>query len=189
MRRLLGVAVAAAFALGMGLASTTSAQPVFDHLKCYKVKELNKQKVKGLVDLTPSQTQFLRESDCKITGPKLLCVPVSKENVRTVPPPPGAPSGPGETDHICYSLSCRKTSPGPATATDRCRPSALRPAGTSFRCTPARTGASTTTTRPTVTTTTTSTTTTMPATPCRSVAAPGDAPMCGGDCPATAPKC
>src|SRR5262249_2965069 len=150
----------------MGLASTTSAQPVFDHLKCYKVKELNKQKVKGLVDLTPMQTQFLRENDCKITGPKLLCVPVSKENPRTVPPPPGAPAGPEESDHICYSLRCRKPFPGSVPVTDQFGTFALQPTGTSLLCTPARKGGSTTTTSTTVTTTTTSTTTTMPTNAC-----------------------
>jgi hypothetical protein len=178
------VAVAGAFALVIGHAAAASAQP-FDHLKCYKVKELTKLKVKGLVDLTPRQSEFLVEKDCKIVGPKLLCVPVRKENVRTEPPPdPDAVAGPLEIDHICYALKCRKPFPPAVKVIDQFGTFELQPKGTSLLCTPARKAGQTTTT---VTTSTTSTT--MPQEPCRDLAATGAPPMCGGTCPLAIEAC
>jgi hypothetical protein len=187
MRISLGVAVAGVLALVIGDAAAVSAQQqVFDHLKCYKVKELSKRKVKGLVDLIPQQTQFLREADCKLAGPKLLCVPVSKVNPRTDPPPvAGTPPGPVETDHICYALKCRKPFPGAVTVSDQFGTFTLQPTGTSLLCTPASKEGQTTTT----TTSTTTTSTTLPQNPCRNLAGPLDAPMCSGDCPTADLKC
>jgi hypothetical protein len=191
MRTRHGCILVGALALAVGLASRAGAQgaPVFDHLKCYKVKSIDKQRVKGLVDLTPLQTQFFKEADCKIVGPKMLCVPVHKDNVRAIPPAAGAPDGPQETDHICYSLKCRKPFPPELKVTDQFATFNLRPTGTAFLCTPARKTGTTTTTSASTTSTTATTSTTMPPELCRDLSAPGAPPMCGGDCPATAPNC
>lgn len=191
MRTFRGSIVLGALALTIGAAEQARAQgvPIFDHLKCYKVKALDKKKVKGLVDLTPLQTQFMKENDCKIDGPKMLCVPVHKDNVRTTPPPVGAPPGPEETDHICYSLKCRKPFPPALPVTDQFGTFNLQPSGTAFMCTPARKGGPTTTTSASTTSTTATTSTTMPNDPCRNMSAPGTPPMCGGDCPPAAPNC
>ena len=193
MRMSAGVAGVAAFTVVIGFAQSAPAQIIFDHLKCYKVKNLTKPQVKGLVDLEPLQTNFLAEKDCKITGPKLLCVPVSKQNVRAVPPPQPAPAGPEEIDHICYALRCRKPFPGPVDVVDQFGKFTLKPTGTGFLCTPARKATTTTTTTTTSTTstiiTTTSTTTTTTQLPCRNMAPSGGSPMCAGGCPPAVPKC
>jgi len=199
MRTSSGVVIGSTLVLVTALATPASSQPqpVFDHLKCYKVREIEKRKVKGLVDLIPLQTQFLPEKDCKIVGPRWLCVPVSKQNVRTEPPPPGAPDGPEQIDHICYTLSCRKPFPPPVMVTDQFGTFTLQPTGTNFLCTPARKGGpittttttSSTSTIPTTTTSSTTTTTTRPPEPCRDQTGGTGAPACAGDCPATTPKC
>src|ERR1051325_7198325 len=76
----------------------------FDHLQCFKVTA--DRGVKGPVDILPRQTAFPVARDCRITGPVLLCVPVSKTNVRVKPPSPAALTGPEEGDHLCYKLKC-----------------------------------------------------------------------------------
>src|SRR5262249_54057251 len=71
MKTLRGTVMIIALASTSAFAPQARAQgvPIFDHLKCYKVKEVHKKQVKGLVDLTPSEAQLLKESNCKISGP------------------------------------------------------------------------------------------------------------------------
>ena len=47
--------------------------PNFDHLKCFEIDAHDK--VDAMADLTPEQTQFVQERNCKIKGPKLFCTP------------------------------------------------------------------------------------------------------------------
>lgn len=87
------------------LAWTTAAgaQP-FDHLKCYKIKDLA-PKVKYTVDLSPEQTQFLAQSGCELKVPaKLFCIDTEKSNV--APAPPLVLNGQNTRDFLCYNLKC-----------------------------------------------------------------------------------
>ena len=53
---------------------TAPAQPINDHLKCYKVKD--PLRLSGVVDL--NGPQYGLEPNCKISRPLLFCVPVVK---------------------------------------------------------------------------------------------------------------
>ncbi len=78
--------------------------PVFDHLKCYVIKD--PLKVKHTLDLTPEQTQFLPEPGCLLKSPaKLFCIDVQKTNVQ---PTPGGPPVQAEDarDYLCYIVHC-----------------------------------------------------------------------------------
>src|SRR5262249_11502779 len=105
------------------------------------------------VDLVPPV-----DTDCKVQGPTLYCVPVQKQNVRVEPPAPGAPAGPEEIPHLCYKLKCAKPYPGPTTVTDQFGTFNLIFNGTSMLCTPIAVPSTPTTT---TSTTTSSTTTTL----------------------------
>lgn len=108
-RRGLSIAAAAA-TLVLIMRATASAQlvPIFDHLKCYNIKDFAPHKLYKL-DLIPEQKPpFSSELGCRIVVPaKLFCIDVIKQNV--VPPPPGAAPGPKASDYLCYKLVCPKT--------------------------------------------------------------------------------
>jgi hypothetical protein len=88
--------------------STTTTVPatVFDHLKCYKVKD--ELKLKGIVDLEGPTPPFTLEQGCKIGKAKKYCVPVMKTvqeaNVQVVP----APGQDLLDDRVCYKIKCPK---------------------------------------------------------------------------------
>jgi hypothetical protein len=87
---------------------------VFDHLKCYKIKD--PQKLKGIVDL--DGPQFGLEANCKISKAKKFCVPVmktvdttqtfvNKEPVSLLPIV-------GQNlvdDYLCYKIKCETVPP------------------------------------------------------------------------------
>jgi hypothetical protein len=90
-------------AIMLAAATTVGAQP-FDHLECYKIKDLA-PKVKYKADLLPEQTQFLAQTGCELKVPaKVLCIDVEKSNV--MPAPPQAVNGQNTRDFLCYSLKC-----------------------------------------------------------------------------------
>ncbi len=106
MRRTRPTAVRALLAIGvLAFAVPAAAQP-YDHLECYKIKDLA-PKVKYHADLTPEQTQFLAQTGCEIKVPgKTLCVQAEKANV--VPAPPLSVNGQDARNYICYNLKCPK---------------------------------------------------------------------------------
>jgi hypothetical protein len=98
-----GLARAFFAAIMLASATTAGAQP-FDHLECYKIKDLA-PKVKYKADLLPEQTQFLAQTGCDLKVPaKLFCIDVEKSNV--VPAPPQVLNGQNTRDFLCYNLKC-----------------------------------------------------------------------------------
>ena len=113
------VAAAVLVTVGTGVAG---AQPVFDNMKCYKIKDGGKPK-QFTEDLDPKLTHdfasqlgdrivggFLQKG-CRIKTPaKFFCIDVAAVAVHDVVPPytpaqwvvPGAEAG----ERLCYALSC-----------------------------------------------------------------------------------
>jgi len=99
VRLLLALAVSA-------VAITAHAQPVADHLKCFKVKDtLPKGTYTANVD------GLVAETGCVVKVPvSLLCVDATKTGV--TPTPPGG-TGPVAHRYLCYKTKCPKgTAPG-----------------------------------------------------------------------------
>ena len=103
MRPLLAPLIAA-----LTLAASAGAQPVADHLKCYKVKDA--LSLAGMADLnTP---RFGADPGCTISTAKLFCVPATKTNVSAIDKSTGNPiipqpvAGPDPGDRICYKVKC-----------------------------------------------------------------------------------
>ena len=161
------VRVAWAVAVGVSLAFVSAAPAqIADHIKCYRVKADGH--TKGLVDLAPLDNQLPPETDCKVQGPRLYCVPVTKQNVRVDPPAPGAPAGPEAIAHLCYKLKCKKPFPAPTTVTDQFGTFSLVFKGTSMLCTPIAPPTTSTTTTSTTTSTTGTTLFALNGAPCSS---------------------
>jgi hypothetical protein len=98
-----GLARALLTAIILAFATMAGAQP-FDHLECYKIKDLA-PKVKYTADLLPEQTQFLAQTGCQLKVPaKLFCIDVEKSNV--MPAPPQVLNGQNTRDFLCYNLKC-----------------------------------------------------------------------------------
>ena len=109
MKPLLAVLIAA-----LAFVARANAQPVADHLKCYRVKDT--LRLSGTLDL--NSPQFGLEPGCKVSSTALFCVPASKSNVNVTNQTTGAPITPlpfsaaaEQDDRICYKLKC----PAPAT--------------------------------------------------------------------------
>jgi hypothetical protein len=120
-RRIRAVAACAALLIGLGAAGA-DAQPVFDNMKCYKIKDGVRSK-QYTADLVPKLTHdfatqlgdrivggFLVKG-CRIKTPaKFFCTDVAAESAHDVLPPydptqwvvPGPESG----DRLCYKLIC-----------------------------------------------------------------------------------
>jgi len=92
--------------------------PVFDHLKCYKLKLPKQKAISYVLDLVPEQTNFQLEQGCKLADkPRYLCVDVQKINVQ--PAPPLVVPGPKTQDYLCYKIKCPPTVEVPVTITDQ----------------------------------------------------------------------
>ncbi len=83
-----------------------------DHLKCYKVKD--PLQLSGIVDL--DSPQFGLEPHCKISKPKLFCVPVKKTVISAKDQngpisllPIGDRTPLTNADRICYAIKCPVT--------------------------------------------------------------------------------
>ncbi len=85
--------------------TTTLLVQVFDHLKCYKIKD--GMKLKGIVDLAAAGAPFGVEVGCKIRKAKKFCVPVMKTVRQIDVDLTDAGVGQSLTDYrICYKIKC-----------------------------------------------------------------------------------
>ncbi|HYR95383.1 MAG TPA: hypothetical protein VEM57_01550 [Candidatus Binatus sp.] len=135
------------------LALPAGAQPVADHLKCYKVKD-PQVKTTYSADLGG----LVAEPGCTIRVPAIMaCVPSSKTNV--TPQPPG--SGGSGTPNVfgCYKIKCPKATLPAIPLNDQFGARDVTPRAPRLLCAPAAPPPPTTTT-----TTTTAGTTCPPAT-------------------------
>jgi hypothetical protein len=85
------------------IANTAFAQPIPDHLECFKSKD-PQQKATYTADLAG----LALEPGCQVKVPaKLTCVPTAKTNV--APPPPGGGQTGVPNGFNCYTVKCPKT--------------------------------------------------------------------------------
>ena len=122
------------------LASTADAQ-LFDHLKCYKIKD--SAKFAATADLEALQAEFGVE-DCVIKGKgKLFCVMVDKDVMTfedKTKPPLVQPSFDGQElsdDRICYKIKCPKVTIAPQEVGDQFGVRTVEKFKATMLCTPA----------------------------------------------------
>ncbi len=139
------------------------AQPLNDHLKCYKAKDGNKFK-EAIADLVPLQDPpFPVKPGCKIKlKGKQVCIPVSKTlNSTSAPAPLGLTGLDLVNDYICYKVKCDKQELPDLVVSDQFGSRTIEKLkAVKWLCAPAVKGAGPTTTTSTVTTTSTTTVTT-----------------------------
>ena len=130
------ILVSGGFALNSIVGGVATAQPAFDHLACYTIKDTN-ARTDYTLDLTPEQTQFLQETGCAIKAQsKYMCIDVQKTNVQ--PPPPLSTSGSNARDYLCYQLKCpRVTNAKQVLAEDQFGLRRVYPGGAYMMCAPA----------------------------------------------------
>ncbi len=90
---------------------------MYDHLKCYKIKD--PQKLKGIVDL--EGPQFGLEAGCRIKKASKFCVPV-KKTVVEISSNVTLQSFPGQhelEDRICYKIKCERSTIPPTLVEDQ----------------------------------------------------------------------
>ena len=108
MKRQLAALIAA-----FACAASAAAQPVADHLKCFKVKD-PQAKAKYTADLSG----LVAESGCTIKVPATMaCVAATKENVQPTPPGGGGTGTPNAFG--CYKVKCPKTAVPPLQLNDQ----------------------------------------------------------------------
>jgi hypothetical protein len=118
----------AVLALGaLSLSTRAAAQPVFDHMKCYKVRDDEASRA-WTADLAPKLTHDfqLEQGDeiiggslvkgCRIKVPaKYYCIDVETQDTKQVAPPYNPSQwtveGPESGERLCYKLSCPKVLP------------------------------------------------------------------------------
>ena len=120
MSRTIVIAVTCA-AIGLVVAPAV-AQPVFDNMKCYKIKDEQPGKT-YTADLVPKLTHDFStelgdqivggvlQKGCRIRVPaKFFCIEVDPENARDASPPYNPAqwtvAGPEPGERLCYKLSC-----------------------------------------------------------------------------------
>jgi hypothetical protein len=98
--------------LALTIPAHGSPVPVFDHLKCFQIKDDLGRRTILTADLTPQQNPPFANQNCKIKLPAShLCVDTSKSNVQN---PDGTPFTPVEIetkparDYLCYHMKCDK---------------------------------------------------------------------------------
>ena len=113
---------AAAVALAAGLATGAGAQPVFDNMKCYKIRDGLSGK-QFTADLVPKVTHDFQtelgdriiggvlKKGCRIRLPaKFFCIEVEAEDAHDAAPPYNPAqwtvAGPEPGEKLCYKLSC-----------------------------------------------------------------------------------
>jgi hypothetical protein len=143
--------------LGVALALPTLgvAQPIPDHLACYKVKDRGPR---GRSTLTVTNAGGAQSCSVKLPA-QLGCLESVKSNV--APAPPGSGPQPGAAGNfLCYHLKCSKPFPPDVEMTDQLGGQRIvRVRGAQFLCVPATQGVAVTPTP------TSSTSTTLPG-PC-----------------------
>lgn len=122
LRRIMRVVAGVWLVAGGSWGSLASAQPVFDHMKCYRVKDTIGSG-EYTADLVPKDsTNFVVEpgdvvvggvlhAGCRVRLPaKYFCTDVDKRNARSTRPPYDPAQwtidGPESGDRLCYKLRC-----------------------------------------------------------------------------------
>ena len=130
------------------------AQPMGDHVTCYKVKDSAGKAKYDATLATDAGSQ-----DCLVRAPaKYACVPTTKSNV-TPTPPGGGPVTSAAGSFLCYRVKCRQPA-GSSNVTDQFGQRVVTFRKAKYLCTPAdvpppAVGVTTTTTSGTGETTTT----------------------------------
>ncbi len=125
------------------------AQPVADHLKCYKVARDPLKTTTYTADLGG----LVPEPGCRIRMPAAMaCVPSTKTNVMPMPPGEGGTGTPNS--FFCYKVQCPRAVLPTITGSDQFGSRIVTPRAARLLCAPLA-GPSTTTTTSTNTTTTT----------------------------------
>jgi hypothetical protein len=172
-RRFMGTVLAL-----LGLGGVAGAQPVFDHMKCYSVRDPNLPRQytadlhpKDLVKFTVEPGDVIvggrLEPGCRIRTPaKFFCTDVDPRNSHLATPPfdptQWTMRGPEAGDRLCYKLICPSVPEKPLDIVDQFGSRRLTVRGkTQWFCTPVLRPAS-------------------PTEPCTS----GGDGQCGGTCPA-----
>jgi hypothetical protein len=126
--------------------SVASAQPVADHLKCYKVKDSRSR-----ASYTADLQGLSPEPGCTIKVPgKLLCVETTKTNRQ--PPADGEPSGNPAGRFVCYAVKCPKAALPTVAWLDQFGAATLTPSAPKLLCAPEISTTTTTTSCPATTT-------------------------------------
>src|SRR5262249_47621098 len=130
------------------LVVAAQAQPVADHLKCYKVKD-----AQAKASYTADLGGLVAEPGCVIKVPgNLFCTEATKTNV--TPKPPGGADNTGPAGRfLCYKLKCPKATVAAFQWHDQFGDRQLTPSTPKMVCAP-EIVATTTTTTPSTTTTT-----------------------------------
>lgn len=119
----LTVIVALAFTTVAGVASLAGAQPVFDHLTCFKISDPVTPRVGYTVDINPKEldkfapmlgdrtTGGIFRPGCRVSlGAKYFCIDVEAANAKQIVPPYTVATwlqhGPDPGDRLCYKLKC-----------------------------------------------------------------------------------
>ena len=142
--------VALVVPLSMMWLPATGAQPIADHLKCYRVKDSQKK-----TKYTATLDGLAAEPGCAIKVPAIMvCVPASKTNVQ--PPPPGGGATGIAGAFGCYKVKCPKATLPSFHLKDQFGDRMVIPTAPKLLCAPSASPTTTTTTITTTTTTTTS---------------------------------
>jgi len=132
------------------------AQPVADHLKCYKVKDPQPR-----ASYTADLGGLVAEPGCTIRVPAVMaCVPATKTNVTPTPPGGGGTGMPNAFG--CYKIKCPRPTLPAFQLNDQFGNRSVTPSAPKLLCAPVAPPTTTTTT------TTSTTTTNLP------VCGPGD---------------
>lgn len=149
------LAVVAALAVCV---SPARAQPVADHLKCYKVKD-----PQARASYTADLGGIVAEPGCTIKVPAVMtCVPATKTNVSPTPPGGGATGTPNAFG--CYKIKCPRQTLPALQLSDQFGTRSVTPTVPKLLCAPAAPPTTTTTTVP-------------------PLCAGSTYPACGGACP------
>src|SRR5437764_10955623 len=91
----------------LAFVTRANAQPVADHLKCYKVNDPQaKTKYTADLDVVSGTEGGISEPGCTIKVPAIMaCVPTVKANVN--PTPPGIPDQGTPNSFFCYKVKCQ----------------------------------------------------------------------------------
>jgi len=160
--------------LALQLSVLAGAQPVADHLKCYKVTD-----PQAKAAYTADLGGLVAEPGCTIKVPAVMaCLPTTKENLHPGPQGTGATGTPNAFG--CYKLHCPKAALPTLQLDDQFGSRTVTPRTAKLLCAPAP--------APTRTSTTTTTTSSCPpatAFYCGHSACGGGAPVCDpvGRCP------
>src|SRR5262249_47741616 len=131
----------AALVAALSFVAPAGAQPVADHLKCYKVKD-----TQAKATYTADLGGLVAEPGCRIRVPgTLLCVETTKTNV--TPTPSGGADNSGPTGRfMCYKLKCPKATLAGLQWHDQFGDRQVTPSNPQLLCAPEILAATTTTT-------------------------------------------